>query len=297
MNGLSLLSSFAAVVKAGSFTKAAQRIGLSKSVVSRHVSALERQLGVQLLYRSTHKLSLTEAGERCYVHCKDLEELAERAVTVANIARETPRGLLRVTLPQTLVLSPVGRLLTRFQQRFPEVELDVRVTSLLVDPIEEGFDVALRIGDQEDSALVCRRICDVRFQTVAAPSYIKRHGRPRTVDELKAHNCLLYSDFATRMQMPERQGARRRPLALRGNFNTNSGVLLINALLAGQGIVTGPDLMFASYVRRGQVKVLFSEAGARDTALYALFPPGRFPTVSRTALVDFLIAELAAKPS
>ena len=289
------MSSFAAVVKAGSFTQAAARLDLSKSVVSRHVSILEKALDVQLMYRSTHRLSLTEAGERFYLYCKDLEHVAEQAAAFATSAREQPQGLLRMTLPQTLVVSPVGRLIARFQQVHSAVQLDVRVTSLQVDPIEEGFDLALRIGNLQDSNLICRKIRDVRFQAVATPGYLKRHGCPRTPDELVDHNCLVYSEFESRSRWPSRKrAARDKPVALSGNLSTNSGVLLINALLAGQGIVVGPDLMFEPYLKRRRVRVILDDFRLEPSGLYAVFPPGRFSSVNRRALVDFLIAELKA---
>jgi len=290
------MSSFAVVVKAGSFTKAAARLQLSKSVVSRHVSTLEKELAVQLMYRSTHRLSLTEAGERFYLYCKDLEQVAEQAAAFATSAPERPQGLLRLTLPQTLVVSPVGRLITRFQEKYPEVQLDVRVTSLQVDPIEEGFDLALRIGNLKDSNLICRKLRDVRFQAVAAPGYLKRHGCPRTPEELKDHNCLSYSEFESRTRWPfESRAARKKPVALSGNLGTNSGVLLTNALLAGQGIVIGPDLMFEPYLKRRQVRVILDEYPLELSGLYAVFPPGRFASVNRKAFVDFLAAELGGR--
>jgi len=289
---LNLMSSFAAVVKAGSFTRAATRLDLSKSVVSRHVSALEKALGVQLLYRSTHRLSLTEAGERFHLYCKDLEHVAEQAAAFATSAREQPQGLLRLTLPQTLVVSPVGSLITRFQQLHPTVQLDVRVTSLQVDPIAEGFDVALRIGTLQDSNLVCRKISDVRFIAVAAPAYLKRHGSPATAADLKQHNCLIYSEFESRGRWPLENRGRSKAVALTGSLSTNSGVLLINALLAGQGIVIGPDLMFEPYLKRRQVRVILEEESRESSGVYAVYPQGRFSSVNRRALVDFLIAEL-----
>ncbi len=276
-------------MKAGSFTRAAARLGLSKSVVSRHVSALEKELGVQLLYRSTHRLSLTEAGERFHTYGKDLESVAEQAVSAATVERERPRGLLRVTLPQTLVVSPVGPLITRFQNLYPEVQLDVRVTSLQVDPIEEGFDLALRVGRLPDSSLVCRKLRDVRFVAVAAPAYLKRHGSPRGPEELARHNCLAYSEFGA----GARSLGESRKSARAASLSTNSGVLLVNALLAGQGIVIGPDLMFREPLKRGKVKLLFEDRSRDASALYALFPPGRFPSVSRKAFVDYLAAALA----
>lgn len=294
MNLLNRMSSFAVVVKAGSFTRAAARLGLSKSVVSRHVSALEKELGVQLMYRSTHRLSLTDAGERFFLYCKDLEEVAEQAVAVATTASEKPQGLLRITLPQTLVVSRVGRLISRFQQTYPEVQLDARVTSLQVDPVEEGFDLALRIGNLKDSNLICRKIRDVRFQAVAAPKYLERHGSPRAPEDLRRHNCLIYSEFESRSRWPfEDRGARRKPVALTGNLSTNSGVLLIDALLAGQGIVIGPDIMFEPYLKRRQVRAILEDITLEPSGLYAVFPPGRFPSINRKAFVDFLITELA----
>src|SRR3954469_20817349 len=199
---LYLMTSFAEVVKSGSFTKAAARLDLSKSVVSRHVSALEKALGVQLLYRSTHRLSLTEAGEKFQLHCRDLEHVAEQAAAFATATRAQPHGLLRLTLPQTLVVSPVGPLIARFQQLHPTVQLDVRVTSLQVDPIEEGFDLALRIGNLKDSNLIGRRLRDVRIIAVAAPAYLKRRGHPRTAVDLKDHDVLNYSEYESRARWP-----------------------------------------------------------------------------------------------
>lgn len=289
---LPLMASFAVVVKAESFTRAATRLRLSKSVVSRHVSALEKVLGVQLLYRSTHSLSLTEAGERFYAYCKDLEDVADQAVAVATAAREQPKGLLRLTLPQTVVASPVGTLITLFQQDHPDVQLDVRVTSLQVDPIEEGFDVALRIGDLRNSNLVSRKIRDVRFIAVAAPAYLKRHGTPRTAAELRRHNCLTFSEFGSRSRAPVATGTARRTASVAaptGTLNTNSSILLMNALLAGQGIALGPDLLFEPHIRRGAVRIVLDEPRARPTGLYAVSPPGRFPSPTRKAFVDALI--------
>lgn len=293
MNLLGRMASFATVVRSGSFTRGAARLGLSKSVVSRHVSLLEKELGVQLLYRSTHTLSLTEAGERFYAYCKDLEQVSEQAIAVATAGREKPRGLLRVTLPQTLVVSPLGALLSRFQKKYPDVHLDVRVTSLQVDPIEEGFDLALRIGDLPDSTLICRKLRAVRYLAVATPGYIRAHGLPRAPADLAQHNCLVYSEFESRARTPDGGSTRRkRGAVLAGNLSTNSGVLLMHALLAGQGIVLGPDLMFEGHLRSGRLRTVLDDAAIAETGLYAVFPPGRFPAASRAAFLDFLAAEL-----
>ena len=293
MRLLILMSSFAAVARAGSFTRAGEQLQLSKSVVSRHVSALEKQLGCQLLYRSTHSLSLTEAGEQFQRHCQELEAVAEHASAFTAPLASEPKGILRLTLPQTLVVSPVGKLISRFQHKYPQLQLDVRVTSLQVDPIEEGFDLALRIGNLKDSNLLCRKLRDVRFQVVAAPAYLRRCGMPRTIEDLKNHNCLSYSEFQSRSRLPlDHGGQRRKPLAVSGNLATNSGVLLTHALLAGQGIVIGPDLMFESLVRQRRVIAILDNNSFERSGLYAVYPPGRFATANRKVFVEFLAGAL-----
>jgi DNA-binding transcriptional LysR family regulator len=289
-NTLNLMASFAQVVKTGSFTRAATRLGLSKSVVSRHVSALEKELGIQLLYRSTHRLSPTEAGERFYDYCRDLDQVVEQATAVVTASQERPHGLLRITLPQALVVSPVGKMIVRFQARYPDVQLDVRVTSLQVDPIEEGFDIALRIGELEDSNLLCRRLADMRMVAVAAPAYIKQQGKPRSAKDLSAHRVLSYSEFGSR----SRSASARRTVAMTANLSTNSGVLLIHALLAGQGIAVGPELMYQPHLQQRELVVVLDDY--KPTALSAVFPPGRFPTAARKAFVEFLLAAMADGP-
>jgi DNA-binding transcriptional LysR family regulator len=290
-NTLGLMASFALVVKTGSFTRAASRLGLSKSVVSRHVSALEKELGVQLLYRSTHHLTPTEAGERFYDYCRDLDQVVEQATAVVTASQENPRGLLRITLPQTLVISPIGKIMARFQAKYADVQLDVRVTSLQVDPIDEGFDLALRMGELQDSNLLCRKLAAMRVVAVAAPAYVKQYGKPRNVKELGAHRCLVYSEFGSRA----RTAGGRRAAVTPASLSTNSGVLLMHALLEGQGIVVGPELMFQPHLQQRALVVMLDDFA--PTALYAVFPPGRFPTAARKAFVEFLLAALGVRQS
>jgi len=291
---LSLLADFAIVVKSRSFTRAALHLGVSKSVVSRRVTGLEVELGTQLLYRSTHSLSLTDAGERLFAQCKDLDDIAEQARAAAAAVQQSPRGLLRVTLPQTLGVSPLGKLFSLFQEVYPEMQVDARVTSLQVDLINEGFDLALRTGALVDSGLICRRISDVRLQAVATAAYLHRHGRPEAVNDLANHNCLVCSEFGVRegTSVVSLGAASDPPVVVGGNFSTNSGVLVLNALLAGQGIAIGPDLMFQEHVSTRAVEVIFEKRDAGAEGLYAVFPPGRFASPGRTAFVDFLIAQL-----
>jgi len=291
---LSLMANFAIVVNSSSFTRAASRLGVSKSVVSRRISRLEEELGVQLLYRSTHSLSLTEAGERLFTQCKDLDDIAEQAKATAAAVQQSPRGLLRITLPQSLAVSPLGKLISLFQAAYPEMLIDARVTSLQVDLIDEGFDLALRIGSLADSELICRRISELRMQAVATKAYLQRHGHPETINDLSKHNCLVYSEFAGRDGKSEvNLGAvSKSPVIVGGNLSTNSGVLLLHSLLAGQGIAIGPDLMFEEYVSKQAVEVIFDNHEATTVGLYAVFPQGRFASPGRTAFVNFLVGHI-----
>jgi len=288
------MADFAIVVKSASFTRAALHLGISKSVVSRRVTRLEQELGIQLLYRSTHSLSLTEAGERLFAQCKDLDDIAEQAKAAAAEVQQLPRGLLRITLPQSLAVSPLGKLVSLFQETYPEMQVDARVTSLQVDLIDEGFDLALRTGALADSGLVCRRISEVRIQAVATAAYLQQHGRPETTSDLSDHNCLVYSEFGVRdgKSSVKLGAANDPPVVVGGNFSTNSGVLLLHALLAGQGIAIGPDLMFEEHVSKQAVEVIFDNREASAEGLYAVFPPGRFASPGRTAFVEFLIDHL-----
>lgn len=294
LNQLTLMAEFATIVRASSFTLASRQLGISKSVLSRHLSRLEKELGTQLLYRSTHGLSATDAGERLYVYCKDLDDVAEQARAAAMAGQHAPRGLLRVTLPQALSVSTIGALISKFQKKYPDVHLDARVTSLQVDPIESGFDVALRIGSLGDSNLLCRKLASVKIQAVAGQEYLQRHGTPRVLDDLREHNCLIYSDYGDReraQQVNFKLGGKKM-LTVRGDFSTNSGVLLLHALLEGQGIVIGPDIMFEKYVESGEIKVIFDKCSEEVSGLYAVFPQSRFASTGRKAFVDFLLDRL-----
>jgi len=177
MNILIMMETFAAVVEAGSFTAAAEQLGLSKSFVSKRISLLETELGTRLLYRTTRKLSLSDEGSRFYNHCRLIITEAENAKAEVIESQNKPQGKIRITLTQSLVISAVGEALLRFQQIYPDIELDIIASGRVENLVEKSIDVALRIGHLQDSTLKSRRITDCVFQVVASPDYIEKFGQ------------------------------------------------------------------------------------------------------------------------
>src|SRR5882672_12732054 len=181
---------FARVVQAGSFTMAAAQLGMPKSTVSRKVSELEERLRARLLQRTTRKLSLTDAGRTYYDYSARIVGEIEDAERAVSSLQQTPRGVLRVTAPVNVAF--LGPIVSDYLKRYPEVRIDLFCTGRLVDLIEERFDLGIRAGLLGDSTLIARSLGNVKWFLVAAPAYLKKHGRPRSPDDLKKHDCLLF---------------------------------------------------------------------------------------------------------
>ena len=199
---LPFIETFMVVSEAGSFTSAADRLGTGKSLISKRISKLEAALGVRLIYRSTRKFHLTEAGERFYRLCKPSILGLEEAVMDARELQSNPEGLLRITMPQSLVMSKLGDLIHQFISRFPRIELQIEVTGRYLDLIDQGIDLAFRIGTQKDSQLIAVNIGKTKLVAVASPDYLKKHGQPKSPDELINHQCLTNPDTPWKTQWP-----------------------------------------------------------------------------------------------
>lgn len=289
MKLLTLMETYACVVEAGSFTLAAERLGHSKSFVSKQVSQLESELGTRLLYRTTRKLSLSDEGGRFYNHCKLIMTEAENARSEIIESQINPRGRIRITVPQSLIISGVGEILIDFQRQYPEVDLEVIVSGRVENLVEEGIDIALRVGLLEDSTLICRRLADFVFQVVAAPQYIAARGEPADPVSLTRHNCLVYGDSRISRNWPlcTRNG---EPLTVKvqGNLTTNDGHLILNAALKGLGIAFGPSIMFAKPLLEGQLCLLLSEYYQQPSAISVVYPLNRNLSRRVRLLIDFL---------
>jgi len=288
------METFAAVVESGSFTQAAEHLGISKSFVSKQVTQLEKKLDVRLLHRSTRTLSLTDEGNQFYQHCKRIVSEAEQARNELHESQENPRGRIRLTVPQSLIISRTGDVLLAFQKRYPDIELEVCVSGSIRDMIEEGIDLALRLGELENSALICRKLIDCDFIVAAAPEYIEAHGSPETPAELTTHNCLVYAGSRLGNHWPFRQpDGKDLSVSVSGTLVCDDGNLIIQGALEGIGIAFAPSIMFQPLINEGRLIPLLSEYASPPTTISALYPSRQYLSRKVRLLIEFLSENLS----
>jgi len=289
MNILPYLETFSAVVENGSFTVAADVLGISKPVVSKQVSLLERHLGVQLLHRTTRRLRLTDAGEvfASYSH-RIMADVREAEQSVLPLQSE-PQGRLRVLAPESLAISLLPEVLLSFQQQFPKIELDIHVTGRLVNLVEEGIDVGLRIGNLEDSSLITRLLMPCGLHACASAEYLRKYGKPEHPSELEKHNCLIYSQLPhpDNWLFRDDQG-KDISIKVNGNLRSDMGSILMNAAQNSSGIFIGPTFMVASALEEGRLETVLDRYTPMNTGLYLVYPYSKFVPTKVRAFVDFI---------
>ncbi|MCW8900861.1 MAG: LysR substrate-binding domain-containing protein [Gammaproteobacteria bacterium] len=290
MTILPYLETFATVVEKGSFTAAADALGISKPVVSKQVSQLEQHLGVQLMQRTTRRLHLTHAGEVFASYSKRImADVREAEQSVLPLQSE-PRGRLRISAPESLALSLLPEVLLNFQQKFPTLELDVHISGRFVDLIEEGIDVALRVGEMEDSSLIARLLMPCSFHVCASAKYLEKNGSPQHPDELSKHNCLIYSQGqrSANWGFKDKDG-KILNIKVEGNLHSDTGNLLMKAALNGNGIFIAPTYMVTNALKEGQLKTVLDDYTSAMPGLYAVYPYSKLVSVKVRAFVDFLV--------
>ncbi len=293
MSILTWMESFAAVVEAGSFTTAADQLGISKSFVSKQISQLENSLGTRLLHRSTRKLSLTDEGARFYKHCELIVSEAEKAREEMIDSHDNPRGRIRMTLPQSLIISNVGSVLLKFQEEYPEIGLEIVASGVIENLIDEGIDLALRVGQLEDSTLISKKLSQCSFQTVASPQYIKKYGEPNHPSDLTHHNCLIYASSSTGRHWPFRLPTGEEvTVNIRGNLICNDGHLIIDAALQGRGVGFGPSFLYQPYIDKGELNLLLPEFSLPPVLISALYPSRQNLPRKVSVLIEFLSKHL-----
>jgi DNA-binding transcriptional LysR family regulator len=291
------LESLVAVVEAGSFSKAAERLRVAKSVVSRRIGLLEQHLGVHLLRRTTRSLSLTEPGEAFYRHAvRILAELAEAEQSVSD-SSTVLRGRLRIAAPLSFGLHHLAGALNEFLGEHPGIELDLDLNDREVGLVEEGFDMAVRIGSLRDSSLVARRLGTVRFVTCASPDYLARHGVPERPEDLRGHIGLHYANLPPAQAWVFARGSAESVVAIPNiRLRANNGDALASAAVAGLGIVNTPTFIVNELITRGRLVALLPEYRRAPIGIYAVFPPGRLPARRVKALTDHLAAYFGDQP-
>jgi DNA-binding transcriptional LysR family regulator len=298
LDRLTGLEVFAKVAAAGSFSAAGRAMGISQTMVTKHIAALEARLGVKLFHRSTRRLSITEAG-RGYLEASE-RVLADLDAADAAVAadRIEPRGLLRLNAPVAFGAGQIAPLLTEFAKEHPHVGVELGLNDRLVDLAEEGWDLAIRIGSLSDSSLIARRIAPCRTMVCAAPAYLKAHGKPRAVAELADHNCLGYT--LSRLTGVDRWafGAHADvSIQVSGNLRANNGDALRAAAIAGQGIIYQPSFVVADDLRSGALVALaLDHPTVEFGGIYAVYLPDRHPAGKVRAFIDFIAACFVPEP-
>ncbi len=286
------VTAFVQAAEAGGFTLAAKRLGLSKSGIAKSVSRLEDKLGVRLFNRTTRSFGLTDEGRAFYESCvRALTEL-ENAETALTSRRGNPTGRLRVDLPVVFGRRWVVPALLDIGARYPELRLEISLTDRRIDPIEEGIDLVVRIGQLDDSAVLVARRLGVQTSVVcASPSYIVANGRPSTIDDLDRHSCIAFGQGGRILPWtfvgPDGRSIEKN---VAGRFSSNHSDVILDAALAGQGLALLSTWLIADDLRAGRLVALLPEFATRGFQIHALWPRTRHLTPKVRVVVDELVA-------
>lgn len=294
---LSETITFLEVVDKGSFTAASDALGLPRSTVSRHIKDLEATLGVQLLRRTTRRLGLTEAGRTYYDRTRTIPDLLAGARSQVAETHGEPTGTLRITAPFMLLIELAGPILPAFQQRHPQVRLDLMATHRTLDLVEQGIDVALRLGPLPDSSMISRRLGVLPNRVWASPRYLERHGSPSHPSELKDHTTLV-TRVARRRNghvWEMQRDAEFREFIVTPAVEADDPELLVPSLLGGSGLMMATDMVMRRHIAEGAVVPILPGWLGRCPALHAVFPHGEIMPMKLRAFLDFLVEHLARR--
>jgi DNA-binding transcriptional LysR family regulator len=296
MDRLTEMEAFATVVDQGGFTDAAKKMGISKSAVSKHVSSLEARLGARLLNRTTRRVSPTEIGLAYYDRARRVLNDAGEADALVSSMQSAPSGLLRISVATDFGVNHLSPVLGEFLHEYQDITVNMVLNNRYVELISEGFDMAVRIGELEDSTLRARRLTETSKRMVAAPSYFEKYGRPEKIDDLNEHKLLHYSNAAAanvwKLTAPS---GEKRQVRTSGWLTVNDGQSLLNAAVSGLGIAYLPSFLFDDAMKAGLVEEAMPDLPVEKQGIYAVYPPGRFTQPKVRAFIDFLVREFADK--
>lgn len=285
------ISEFVYVAEYESFTKAAEKLGISIAKVSRQVSALEQRLNIKLLYRTTRKVSLTQEGRIFYQHCRgvlDSLDAAEQAVT--NL-QSKPQGMIKLTVPITYGERQLIPLINDFMVQYSDIEVTAFLSNQKIDLVEDGYDLAVRIGKLRDSTMMAKKLSSRTNFVCAAPAYIEKYGIPHSLTELGQHNCLL----GTLDYWHFKESGKEKNIRVAGSVRYNSGYSLIDAAIKGLGIVQLPDYYVQKHLESGELVSLLDSFREPEESIWAVYPYNRHLSPKIRLLLDYL-AEHLSKP-
>ncbi|WP_299817931.1 LysR family transcriptional regulator [uncultured Jannaschia sp.] len=296
MDRLSEMEAFAMVVDQGGFTDAARKLGISKSAVSKHVSSLETRLGARLLNRTTRRVSPTEIGLAYYDRARRVLNDAGEADALVTSMQSAPSGTLRVSVATDFGVNHISPILGTFLNEYPDITVNIVLNNRHVELISEGFDLAVRIGELEDSTLRVRKLAETEKQMIVSPAYLEKYGRPTRIDDLNEHKLLHYSNQANgsvwKLTAPS---GETRHVRSAGWLTVNDGQSLLNAALGGLGIAFLPDFLYADALREGRLVPAIETLAPETLGIYAVYPPGRYTQPKVRAFIDFLVESFRDK--
>ena len=287
---------FAAVMESGGFTAAADRLGTTSGQASKLVSRLEGALGVRLLNRTTRAVSPTEAGQAYYDRLRPLLDEFDSLDAAVHDATQKPRGRLRLTAPLTfggLELTPI---LNQFALRWPEIEMEVSFSDRVVNLVDEGFDMGVRVGRPDDSSMILRKLCDVRIIVIAASEWLDRHGAPEAPEDVKELPCIIDTNFRDPGRWPFRQDGKRIDIPVRGRLRYSNAQACLLAAEAGLGLACVPSFVAADALRAGRVRQVLRDFEAEPYGAHAIYPHSRHLAAKVRVLVDFLAESYRGTP-
>jgi len=297
MDRLLSMTVFKRTVEAGSFAAAARYFGISAEMVGNHVRALETHLGARLLNRTTRRLHLTEIGSSYYARCTSILAEIDEAEAEAGSLQATPRGLLRISAPVTFGLRHIAPALSDYMTRYPDVTIEVAVSDRFVNLIEEGLDVAIRIGELQESSLIVRRLASARLVACASPAYLRRAGRPETPSDLTRHACLIYTEIGepSRWRFQGSDG-HDEIVHVSGPATSTNPEVVRQLALAGHGVILCPTFSVGVDLVEGRLTALLTDWRSREIPINALYPHRSLVSAKVRSLVDFLAERFGSNP-
>lgn len=298
MDRLTAMEVFVRIVETGSFSAVAREMGMTQPTVSKQLTALEKQLKTRLLNRSTRQLSLTEAGAAYYESSKRIIDTVREADANLGVLQTQLSGVLRINTSIGLGQAYVGNMVLKFQKMHPGLSIDLSYADRFVDLVEEGMDVAIRVGRLNDSSLAARRIGSTLRSVVASPAYLAKHGTPQVPQDLaNGHNCLLYAYLSTGNEWSFEGPDGPIRVKVSGNFRANNGEAIKQAVLADLGITITPDWFVLKELEDGRVKSFLEEFAPPPADINAVYPSARHVSAKVRAFTEFLKAEFEKIPA
>ncbi|WP_051587934.1 LysR family transcriptional regulator [Actibacterium mucosum] len=286
------MKAYLAVADCGSFTGAATRLGSTPQLISKYVRALEDEMGAQLFHRTTRKVSPTETGQAFYNRALQLVEDFEALKTDLSNHRAKPSGTLRLTAPSDFGVNHLADLITEFLAAYPDMEIDLTLSNRYIDLLDEGIDVAIRIGELPDSSLVARKLAPSVIMLCASPEYLARAGTPVHPQDLQNHRCIIDTNFRTAPMWRFARDGETHRLRANGPLRVNSATITRSLLLGGQGVGLIPYFQVREDLQAGRLIALLSDYSLFNANIYAVYPPNRHLSAKTRAFVDFIAARL-----